>query len=155
VTARSKDDSLFSATAANEWPLVGRAEELDLLREMQSARPQVSAVIAGQAGVGKSRVARAATEEAALEGWATLSIRGSEGYSQVPLGPLRTVLRLTSSTELSGLEHSVERELMAMRTRKGLIVMADDCQSLDESAAVTVTTPGGTSAKTKADRYSD
>ena len=53
------------SSSADEWPLVGRVEELALLRQLRSGSPGVSAVISGPAGVGKSRLAREAVEEAA------------------------------------------------------------------------------------------
>jgi ATP/maltotriose-dependent transcriptional regulator MalT len=124
-----------SGTNGTGWPLVGRTEELELLRMIRSSRPASSAVIGGPAGVGKSRLARAALEEAATEGWATLTIRGSAGYAAVPLGPLRTVLRIPGSDSLADLTSSVERELLALRAGKGLLVLADDCQSLDDASA--------------------
>ena len=46
-----------SRIKGGDWPLIGRAEELELLREMRHARPPLSAVINGPAGVGKSRLA--------------------------------------------------------------------------------------------------
>jgi DNA-binding CsgD family transcriptional regulator len=120
---------------ADDWPLIGRAEELQLLREMRFAKPATSAVINGPAGVGKSRLARSTTAEAAEEGWATLTVRGSAGLSGVPLGPLRGVLGVPSTSDLAELTDSVRRELVARRSAKGLLVLADDCQALDESSA--------------------
>jgi DNA-binding CsgD family transcriptional regulator/tetratricopeptide (TPR) repeat protein len=95
----------------------------------------MSAILSGPAGVGKSRLARAAMSEAAREGWATLAVRGSAGFAAVPLGPFRTVLRIPSSSELTELTEAVASELLAMRTTRGLLVLADDCQDLDESSS--------------------
>jgi DNA-binding NarL/FixJ family response regulator len=117
-----------------EWPLVGRVEELDFLRQIRSSIPAGSAVISGPAGVGKSRLARASLSEAAEEGWATLTLRGSAGFAAVPLGPLRTVLRIPGSENLGDLASAVERELVARQSDKGLLVLVDDGQDLDESS---------------------
>ncbi|MGD0084273.1 MAG: LuxR C-terminal-related transcriptional regulator [Acidimicrobiales bacterium] len=124
-----------SRIKGGDWPLIGRAEELELLREMRHARPPLSAVINGPAGVGKSRLAQSAMEEAAEEGWATLTTRGSAGMSAVPLGPLRGVLSVPSTTELAELTDAVRRALVEMRSGRGLLVLADDCQSFDEFSA--------------------
>jgi len=115
-----------------DWPLVGREEELDLLRRTRSSVPPESTVITGPPGVGKSRLAHVAMTEAAREGWGTLAIRGSTGFSGVPLGPFRTVLSIPSSSTLTELVGSVERELKVMQSAKGLLVLANDCQDLDE-----------------------
>jgi DNA-binding CsgD family transcriptional regulator len=123
------------STSGADWPLVGRGEELGLLRRLRSTSVGVSALIAGAAGAGKSRLARAALVEAAGEGWATLAIRGSPGLAGMPLGPFRTVLRATGSGGLDELTDSVAGELTAMRTARGLVVLADDCQDLDEASA--------------------
>jgi DNA-binding CsgD family transcriptional regulator len=53
----------------------------------------------------------------------------------VPLGPFRTVLRIPGSTGLTELTGSAVGELNAMRSPKGLVVLADDCQDLDEASA--------------------
>jgi DNA-binding CsgD family transcriptional regulator len=119
----------------SDWPLIGREEELKLLRDLRCSVPPMSAVVTGPPGVGKSILASVATAEAANEGWATLEIRGSAGFSGVPLGPLRTVLRIPSSSDLATLAVSIEDELVAMRSSKGLFVLANDCQDLDEHTA--------------------
>ncbi len=122
-------------TNGADWPLVGRSEELELLRRLRSGVRGLSALITGPAGVGKSRVAREAMAEARGEGWATLVVRGSAGLTTVPLGPFRTVLRLPSASELAELTESVTNELVAMRSGKGLLLWVDDCQDLDEASA--------------------
>lgn len=77
---------LRRATEGANWPLVGREEELAILRQLRTSTPAVSAVITGPPGVGKTRLADVALTEAAGQGWTTLAIQGSAGYSRVPLG---------------------------------------------------------------------
>lgn len=119
----------------SDWPLIGRAEELDLLCRLRGSRPARSAVISGPAGVGKSTVAAAALAQGAREGWATLALRGSQGYSVVPFGPLRTVLQIPVPKDLTQLTASLEQELLDMRTARGLLVLVDDAQHLDDASA--------------------
>ncbi len=118
-----------------DWPLVGRREELDHLRRLRSGSRPLSALLSGAAGVGTSRVAREALEEASREGWSTLVIRGSAGFTGVPLGPFRTMLHLPPATELVELVESAARELIAMRSAKGLLLFVDDSQALDEASS--------------------
>jgi hypothetical protein len=114
------------------WPLVGRADELELLRHLRSAKPPTSAVVVGPSGVGKSTLSGAAAAEAAEAGWATLAIRGSLGFGEVPLGPFRTVLPVRASSDLTEMTVSVQQELLGLQKGRGLLVLADDCQDLDE-----------------------
>ena len=116
-----------------EWPLVGRAEELELLVNLRSRG--LSAVISGPAGVGKSRLAGAALADAAGHGWATLSIRGSPGFAGVPFGPFRTVLSILGSSDVTEMARAVAHELAVMRSGQGLILLAHDGQDLDEFSA--------------------
>ena len=121
--------------AFGAWPLVGRDEELALLRKLRAAPKPVNAVVSGVMGVGKSSLARTALAEAAAEGWATLAIHGNTSMHNVPLGPLRTVLGIEGAQELSELSAAVATGLGALRAGKGLLVLADDCHELDEPSA--------------------
>lgn len=85
--------------------------------------------------MGKSRLAQTALEEASADGWATLAIRGSTGFAGVPLGPFRTILTLPTSSDLTELTAAVANELESMPSDKGLILLADDSQHLDEASA--------------------
>ncbi len=124
-----------ASRSAGEWPLVGRAEELSLLRQLRNTSPGTSAVITGAAGVGKSRLGREALSEAAGEGWGILAIRGSAGYAGVPLGPFRTVFGLAGSSDQTELTDAVVAQLESMRSASGLLLLADDCQDIDEVSA--------------------
>ena len=124
-----------TTTRALGWPLVGRDEECGLLRSLRSSHPPLSAFITGEAGVGKSRLAEEARAQAAADGWTTLRIRGTEGFSLVPLGPLRTVLEVPNLPDLAALNGAIEAELLARRTGKGLLLLVDDAQHLDQHSA--------------------
>jgi DNA-binding NarL/FixJ family response regulator len=112
--------------------LVGRSEQLAVLRRFRRYLPARSAVVEGHPGVGKSCFARAVVSEAAREGWATLTIRGSAGFEGLPLGPLLNVLQLPGARGAADLAACVEERLMALRSPQGLLVVADECDELDE-----------------------
>jgi ATP/maltotriose-dependent transcriptional regulator MalT len=122
------------AQTIDDGPLIGRAEELAFLRRLRSLKTS-SAVLMGPAGVGKSRLAAAAAAEAAAEGWVTIAIRGSDGFAGVPLGPLRTVLQLDATTDLSELTAAVSQVLVGMSRGRGLLVSVDDGHDLDDATA--------------------
>jgi DNA-binding NarL/FixJ family response regulator len=130
-----EDGVARKTSSAGEWPLVGRDEELALLRQFRTTGQGTSAVISGAAGVGKSRLGREALDEAAGDRWATLAVRGSVGYSGIPLGPFRTVLGIAGSSDLAERTESVIRRLESMRSASGLLLLADDCQDVDDVSA--------------------
>ncbi|HYZ97532.1 MAG TPA: AAA family ATPase, partial [Acidimicrobiales bacterium] len=68
------------------WSLVGRAEELALLGRAAQEGNAGGCVVAGEAGVGKTRLVSEARAAAASAGWATEWTAGSEELSSVPLG---------------------------------------------------------------------
>lgn len=68
------------------WPLTGRAEELDVIAGALCADgPDAGVVIAGSAGVGKTRLAREAMVVAAERGWAVRWLVGTVAAQSVPL----------------------------------------------------------------------
>ena len=64
-----------------DWPLVGRVEEMrlvaDALGDAADGVDGAGIVIAGQAGVGKSRLAREAVAVAEQRGWLVRSVAGT------------------------------------------------------------------------------
>jgi DNA-binding CsgD family transcriptional regulator/type II secretory pathway predicted ATPase ExeA len=68
------------------WPLVGRAEELDLLVAATVDGP-ASLVVAGPVGVGKSRLVAELLERAAAAGHATALVRATRSTATIPFGP--------------------------------------------------------------------
>ena len=51
------------------WPLVGRRSELEVLSAVLADTPAGGVVLAGEAGVGKTRLAREALARAEAAGW--------------------------------------------------------------------------------------
>ncbi len=124
-----------------DWPIVGRDEELDLVvREL--VERERSVVIAGPAGVGKSRVAREAVARAA-EGAATRVVTATLSAATTPLGALLGVLRgaeggaAADGVDRAGLFRRVGQELRtAAAGGAATVVGIDDAHLLyDVSAA--------------------
>ena len=88
--------------APSELPLVGRVEELAALVEAHArARPEGQlAVIEGEAGIGKTRLANELASQAREGGAVVLAARCHEDEASIPYGPvlelLREALRLAS-----------------------------------------------------------
>jgi hypothetical protein len=72
------------------WPLVGRGDEVDLAA--RARRRGRAVVLAGAAGVGKTRLARAALADATAEGRPTRWVAATRSARTVPLGAFAHLL---------------------------------------------------------------
>ncbi|MGH3981243.1 MAG: LuxR C-terminal-related transcriptional regulator [Pseudonocardiaceae bacterium] len=120
------------------WPLTGRAEELRRISELIRRRDgPAGVVLAGPAGVGKTRLARetliAAKQRGVLTRWAvaTASARA------LPLGAFAATLGLVGP-DPARLVRQASEALLAGAGRPGVIVGVDDAHLLDELSAVLV-----------------
>jgi tetratricopeptide (TPR) repeat protein/transcriptional regulator with XRE-family HTH domain len=91
-----------SASSATALPFVGRAQELTLLDQLLTDGPPVL-LVAGEPGIGKSRLLQAGIERAEVQGWTVLSggchrRSGQEPYAPV-ISALVDSLRRQSPTE--------------------------------------------------------
>ncbi len=120
------------------WPLVGRTDELRVVGGMSlRGDGPVGVVLAGPAGVGKTRLAREALESAGKQGavvrWAaaTASARG------LPLGAFAAALGAVESDPMWLLRRARE-VLLADAGRVGVVLGVDDAHLLDELSATLV-----------------
>jgi DNA-binding NarL/FixJ family response regulator len=94
-------------------------------------------VLAGAAGVGKTRLARAALASARRGGVLTRWVAGSESARTVPLGAFASVLPSVGSDPLRALGQA-SGALLAGAGRRGAFVVVDDAHLLDEVSATLV-----------------
>src|SRR5687768_8629677 len=78
-----------------EWPLTGRADELGRLGAVIRAGRERSVVLAGPAGVGKSRLAAECLAEAQRVGLPTARAAATRSAGQVPFGAFAALLPAT------------------------------------------------------------
>jgi hypothetical protein len=94
-------------------------------------------VIAGQAGVGKTRLARAAADAASRSGWSVQRVAGTTTGRQVTLGAF---VRWADAAD--GAPTTLARKVLAGLTAdKGgrpLLLFVDDAQLLDDLSAMIV-----------------
>jgi predicted ATPase/DNA-binding CsgD family transcriptional regulator len=102
-------------------PLVGRATELQLLTRALDAADRASSTtifLAGDGGIGKTRLAEATVAEAARRGWSTAVGRAYPVESGVPYAlfsdALLPVLRALDTTALAVLSRGGEAELVRL-----------------------------------------
>src|SRR5262245_15918309 len=83
----------------SEWPLVGRDGELLQLRGLLAADPPTGVVLAGPAGVGKSRLAAECLRLAERAGRATARATATRAAAGLPFGALAPLLPQAPQTE--------------------------------------------------------
>lgn len=76
---------------ADSWPLVGRHHELEHIAAAREAG-RAGVVLIGPAGVGKSRLARAAVAQARESGAQTSWVQATRSAATVPLGAFAGLL---------------------------------------------------------------
>lgn len=138
--------------------LVGREQDLAALSGLLDGVADGvggCAVVEGPAGIGKSRLLKAVTEEAGARGMAVAFARPAELDRIAPLGALLRALRTgdppvldeAAVAELAGQEHSrfwlldrLGELIQAFATRQPLVVALDDTQWADELTALALRT---------------
>jgi len=91
-------------TASMRWPFTGREAELRLVGEALADGSTSGVVIAGPAGVGKTRLAAEAAELAAAQGCAVAWVRASRSARSIPLGAFAALLPATDRGLPEGVE---------------------------------------------------
>lgn len=139
----------FSAPVdrVQEWPLVGRQRELDQIARARADRAS-GVVVLAEAGVGKSRLARAAVTRAESERAVAVWVQATRSAASVPLGAFAGVIPMEVRTD--DLFELLRRGATVVRGQapdRPLVLCVDDAQSLDPvSAALVLEVAGGPGA---------
>ncbi len=125
-------------TSVQQWPLVGRAADLATVVEQLDRDPPSAVVVAGPAGVGKSRLLREVADRVAGDGWHVHTVIGTRAAASIPFGAVAALLgdRLADASPAEILAHA-RRELGAEGGPNRLLVV-DDAQRLDPGSATLV-----------------
>src|SRR4051812_42124052 len=121
-------------------PMVGRAEERALVLDVVEQRTARGVVIAGAAGVGKTRLAGSVVAELAAAGFATEWVVGTRAASTIPFGavaPLLPAPQVPSGVPQPIVDTMSEiRQAVTDRARgRGLVLGVDDAHCLDDASA--------------------
>lgn len=119
------------------WPLTGRTEELRVISEALADDAQSGMVIAGPAGVGKTRLARAVADAAIQAGWTVRRVAGTATGRAVTLGAFARWADTTDASPLA-LAQKVIAGLAAEADGTKLLVLVDDAHVLDDMSALIV-----------------
>ena len=80
-----------------DWPLVGRAAELHRLHDLVAGSDSPGVMIAGPAGVGKTRLALEALRLAEAAGMGTARVTATRAAAALPFGALAPLIRIAGT----------------------------------------------------------
>lgn len=124
----------------NAWPLVGREAELQLVANAIGSADRGGIVLAGAAGVGKTRLGSECMTVAEKVGFATSRVVATRAASSIPFGPLAPLLPVRRSRvprRVDMLREAVET-ISAVGEGKPLLLVVDDAHLLDDASAAVV-----------------
>jgi tetratricopeptide (TPR) repeat protein len=135
TTARRSDGQ----HVRTQWPLVGRAEELDLLEQTLTAGRHRGVVLSGSAGVGKTRLSVELLDRANRGGWHTLRVSATRSMATVAFGAMIHLLPVGGDPAESTLElmRRLRDELARLGRDRPVLLFIDDAHALDEASAGT------------------
>jgi DNA-binding CsgD family transcriptional regulator len=129
--------------AVFEWPLVGRDDELRRLRDLVVGRGGRGVVLAGPAGVGKTRLGLECLRFAEQAGLMTARVTATQAASLLPFVAVAPLLP-TDPPESAVVYERVDilrRSVASLAERAGdgqLLMFVDDAHLLDEASATLV-----------------
>jgi DNA-binding CsgD family transcriptional regulator len=122
------------------WPLVGRRSELEVLSAALADTAAGGVVLAGEAGIGKTRLAREALARAEAAGWEVEWLAATRAAASIPFGAVSHLLppaERLGDDRLDTLRRTAE--LLAERSRgRPLVLGVDDAHLLDDASAALV-----------------
>ncbi|MGH2688536.1 MAG: AAA family ATPase, partial [Actinomycetota bacterium] len=117
------------------WPLVGRAAELEHVTS-RLRHGQGAIVLAGPAGVGKTRLGGECLAIAAAEGFVPLRVAATRGAAGLPFGCFaHLVPELAHSSDRLEVLRQIARAVATAGNGKPVALLVDDVHMLDESSA--------------------
>jgi AAA ATPase domain len=120
---------------ASVWPLVGRREELQLVVETLRDRRSAALVIAGEAGVGKSRLLAEAVTCLAAEGRLIKMAVATHAATAIPFGAVAHLLPSSMPGGSGNLLRVAGDALVNEAGESTMILAIDDAHLLDSTSA--------------------
>ncbi|MGQ0624351.1 MAG: LuxR C-terminal-related transcriptional regulator [Sporichthyaceae bacterium] len=126
-----------------EWPLVGRAHVLHALRDAVLTPNSRGVVLAGAAGVGKSRLAAEVLALAERADMATARVSATKSAAGIPLGALAPVLPVARAApgavdDRADLLRRCAGALLETSGGRRLVLLVDDAHCLDDTSATLI-----------------
>lgn len=119
------------------WPLVGRREELAFVEDALGQTVSRGLILAGAAGVGKSRLAKESIARAGSSGLATSWAIGSRAAASIPFGALAHLLPedLPLSANLGNVLRTAATEIAGQTGTGRFVLGVDDAHLIDDQSA--------------------
>jgi len=126
-----------------EWPLIGRERELEVLRRWLSGDDRRGVVLAGPAGVGKTRLAVECLAEAERAGLPNARVSATRAAAHLPFGAMAPLLPAADGPGVGVGDQAnfLRRCCRAVVERAGsrrFVLLVDDAHLLDDASATLV-----------------
>ncbi|MEW6475561.1 MAG: LuxR C-terminal-related transcriptional regulator [Actinomycetota bacterium] len=122
-------------SAGGEWPLIGRTAELQRIGEYLD-RGVGGVVLAGPAGVGKTRLALEGLSLASARGFVPIRVAATQATAKLPFGAFAPLLPdVAAGTDLTEVLRQVGRAIVRSGEGKPVALLVDDAHLLDEASA--------------------
>lgn len=118
-----------------EWPFVARSAEIDLALDAVESSSFSGAVFVGQAGVGKTTLARRVAERFSGRGGRTHFVLGTQTSRDVPLAAFAGIVQIPGALEPISLLAAAHD---ALDDVDDLLLVVDDAHLLDPLSAIVV-----------------
>jgi DNA-binding CsgD family transcriptional regulator len=121
------------------WPVVGRQRELEQIADLLGRADLSGIVLAGEAGVGKTRLVEHCLEIGQRVGFSTERVVATRAASRIPLGALASIT--TTGTGASASADAIGQAIDSLRSlgaERPLLLAVDDAHLLDDASAVVV-----------------
>lgn len=128
-------------TLNSEVPLTSREDEMDRIRDGFARSEPVALVLAGPAGVGKTRLSMEAGKEASRLGFSVTHVIATRAAAAIPFGPFVPFLPTAGDSPtdmLALLRHTSQAIVRKAGPDRKLLLIVDDAQFLDEGSAALV-----------------
>jgi len=125
---------------SGRWPLVGREKEVSAIAAAMTAGRTSAIVLAGDQGVGKTRLAQEALAIASSRRYATVSAVGLQSAMSIPFGAFAGVVSVPSQAARSrqALLRAATAALVAAGNDRRVLLAVDDAHLLDPVSATFV-----------------
>lgn len=120
------------------WPLSGRDRELALAAEVLTRRTPAGVLLAGAAGVGKTRLAHEITTHPAAATSAVVWVRACGSAASIPLGAFAPMLEEDVDRAGPQLLAAARAALVRAAGGRPLVLAVDDAHLLDDASAALV-----------------
>ncbi|MCA1841611.1 MAG: LuxR C-terminal-related transcriptional regulator [Actinobacteria bacterium] len=116
------------------WPLVGRDQELEAL--VQRVQHGSGVVLAGPAGVGKTRLANEVLQAAVARGFAVVRVAATQASAGMPFGAFATLLpEVRPGLDRYQMLQQVAQAVVARGEGRPFMLLVDDAHLLDDASA--------------------